>query len=411
MQEYKELKNCLCCDSIHLQSVIDLGDQPLANNFHSNTKELTKYPLQLNVCTDCYHCQLSIAVNPELMFTDYKYVSGTTNTLKEYFKWFANYVMTENPDTLAVLDIGCNDGSQLDEFKKHNVRTTIGIEPAVNLKKLASNKGHYISNQYFNKDFKFDNVFGTQDKDALFDCIIAQNVFAHNSNPLEFLEKCEQYLHPDGTLYIQVSQVDMIKNNEFDTIYHEHISFFNINSMNTLIGRTKTLYLVDVIKAPIHGNSYIFGIKKSPINAYRINNLINLERADGLYNIKTYIKYAENVQFIKDTLRSMIINYSGHRLVGYGAAAKGMVALNYFDIDLDYIIDDNPLKNGLYTPGSNIRIYSITKLEQDESKSIIIIPLAWNFFDEIKMRIQDVRPANSLDKYIKYFPKVEMIGR
>jgi len=410
MQDYKELKNCLCCGESYLQSILDLGNQPLANNFHSNTKKITKYPLKLNVCKECWHCQLSIAVNPELMFTDYKYVSGTTNTLKEYFRWFANYVMTENCDTLAVLDIGCNDGSQLDEFKKHNVRTTIGIEPSKNLKDLASGKGHYICNQYFDKNFKFNFSFGPKDEDVLFDCIIAQNVFAHNSNPLEFLEKCARYLHPHiGTLYIQVSQVDMIKNNEFDTIYHEHISFFNINSMNTLIGRTKTLYLADVIKTPIHGNSYIFVIKKRPINVYRIDNLIYLERADGLYNIQTYIKYAENVQFIKDTLKSMIINYSGHRLVGYGAAAKGMVALNYFDIDLDYIIDDNPLKHGLYTPGSNIRIYSINKLEQEESESIIIIPLAWNFFDEIKMRIQDVRPTNALDKYIKYFPKVEMI--
>ena len=144
---YTELKKCLCCDSEDLKKIINLGDQPLANNFHDNTKELPKYPLQLNVCTNCFHCQLSIAVDPALMFTDYKYVSGTTDTLKQYFKWFANYVMTENPeDIYTVLDIGCNDGSQLDEFKNHRVPITVGIEPSTNLSDISKEKGHYIEN-------------------------------------------------------------------------------------------------------------------------------------------------------------------------------------------------------------------------------------------------------------------------
>jgi len=404
---FVELKNCLCCGSEDLKEVINLGDQPLANNFHDNTKELPKYPLQLNVCQNCFHCQLSIAVNPELMFTDYKYVSGTTDTLKQYFKWFANYVLTENPGIETVLDIGCNDGSQLDEFAKNKVRTIVGIEPSKNLASVAALKRHYIESQYFNKDFKFTKPNGSR-YFWHFDCIIAQNVFAHNSNPLEFLKKCEQYLHCDGTLYIQVSQADMIKNNEFDTIYHEHISFFNINSMNTLIGRTETLCLVDVIKTPIHGNSYIFVIKKKQDNWYRVDNLLKLEAASGLYDFNTYHKYANNVFKIKGDLIGVTQMYGNRRFIGYGAAAKGMTALNYFGLKLDYIIDDNELKQGLYTPGGNIPIYGIDKLKQENNDPVIIIPLAWNFYDEIKKRIMQVRSVDARDLYIKYFPKVEV---
>ncbi len=410
MQSYKILYKCLCCDGDKLVEIINLGDQPLANNFHDNSKKLQKYPLKLNVCCDCWHCQLSIAVNPELMFNDYLYVSGTTNTLKEYFKWFANYVMTENPDTVSVLDIGCNDGSQLDEFKNHKV-TTVGIEPAFNLLKLSRGKGHYIENQYFNKDFKFSNASGIEDSYSKFNCIIAQNVFAHNSNPLEFLEKCEQYLHTyTGTLYIQVSQADMIKNNEFDTIYHEHISFFSINSMNTLVGRTKTLQLVDVIKTPIHGNSYIFVIKKKQDNWYRVQNLLELEKQSGLYSLETYIIFKRTVERIRAQVRDARLQNKKIPFVGYGAAAKGMTALNYFDIPLDCIIDDNPLKQGLYTPGLNIPICSIDILKEEYfSTRLVLVPLAWNFFNEIQGRILAVRGEHTYDRYLKYFPKVQMI--
>lgn len=404
---YIPLTKCLCCESQNLSPVIDLGDQPLANNFHDKSKVLEKYPLQLNVCTECFHCQLSIAVDPKLMFTDYKYVSGTTDTLKEYFKWFANYVRSEHPsDFLSVLDIGCNDGSQLDEFRKLNA-ITVGIDPAENLCKVAREKGHIVANQYFNKDFQF--YF--KELTTKFDCIIAQNVFAHNSNPLEFLKKCEQYLDPaTGTLYIQVSQADMILNGEFDTIYHEHISFFNINSMNTLIGRTKTLYLADVIKTPIHGNSYIFVIKKSNPNKFKIDNLINLEKNSGLYDINTYKEYASNIQNLKLELKILLesIDNVHTKIIGYGAAAKGMTVLNYMDLPMDFIIDDNPLKQGLYSPGTDIPIVSILDLKvYYDAIDLVFVPLAWNFFTEIKSRIQKMNLPNKI-RWVKYFPKVQI---
>lgn len=401
------LYNCVCCTSTDLHLVLDLGSQSLANNLkQTNNETQAEYPLAINVCSNCFHVQLTHAVDPKLMFENYLYVSGTTKTLQQYFDWFANYIV-EDCYPKKVLDIGCNDGTQLDYFKKHKIQT-FGIDPAQNLVNIAREKGHTIENAFIDANYNTNN--------QMYDCIIAQNVFAHNSNPYEFLLKCENMLSPEGTLYIQVSQVDMIERNEFDTIYHEHISFFNINSMNTLIGRTKTLYLVDVIKVPIHGNSYIFGIKKTPRNYYRISNLLKMEQESGLYSLETYTKYKENVYQIKNSFYYTLFKHCFEmkqpkcKIVGYGAAAKGMTFLNFIDLNkMEYIIDDNALKQGKYATKNNIPILSIDELQkEDPTTTIIFIPLAWNFFTEIKDRIKKVR-NNPNDKFIKYFPTVEII--
>jgi DNA polymerase/3'-5' exonuclease PolX len=167
-------------------------------------------------------------------------------------------------------------------------------------------------------------------------------------------------MHNDSVLYIQTSQAEMILNNQFDTIYHEHVSFFNINSFVELTKRTN-LNLVEVTKTPVHGISYLFKLTKSaysvPINN-RVYNLLEVERQRGLCSKKTYDIYKENVIKVVEDFKK-IVNSSkneGYKLIGYGAAAKGMTFLNFADIKLDFIIDDNELKHHLYTPGKNILI-------------------------------------------------------
>jgi hypothetical protein len=197
-------------------------------------------------------------------------------------------------------------------------------------------------------------------------------------------------------------------NNEFDTIYHEHISFYNINSMNELCKRSD-MFLVDVIKCPLHGNSYIFIVSKNPNNARpaHIYNLIEMERKQGLLSDDTYVKYAEKCNAVVNDLKKIVNGNKGfYKIVGYGAAAKGMTLLNYSGIHMDYIIDDNPLKQGKFTPGSNIEICSIDRLDV-ETVPIMFIPLAWNFFNEIKSRIKTKRD-NHNDRFCTYFPKVEV---
>jgi len=391
--------NCICCGSNDLITILDLNDQPLANSYHDINTVLEKYPLKLNLCKNCYHLQLSHIVHPDLLFKDYLYVSGTTKTLKDNFNWFAKFVSEQlNKTTGKVLDIACNDGTQLDSFKDLGWNT-YGIDPAQNLYELSSKK-HNIICDYFNS---------TQYKNITFDAIVAQNVFAHNENAKQFLDDCEHLMDMDSLLFIQTSQAEMVKQNQFDTIYHEHISFFNINSFNELTKRTK-LNLINVIKSPIHGISYIFVLSKKSYNQSLIENLINVEREYGLLDLSTYDAYKNNVLHIVEEFRTIVNEYknNGYKIIGYGAAAKGMTFLNFADVKIDYIIDDNPLKQNLYTPGTDIIIKSINLIkEYSENDKILFIPLAWNFFKEIKNRITEVR-KNSNDRYLKYFPKIDI---
>ena len=400
MSDYRVLDRCLCCDSTDIEILLDLNNQPLANSYHKEDEVLDEYPLGVNICNKCYHIQLTHVVNPDLLFKDYLYVSGTTKTLHDNMKWFVDYVLETTiwGKGNSVLDIACNDGTQLDYFKKEGFKT-FGIDPAENLHKLSS-ENHKVISDYFNAD-KFDRQF---------DVITAQNVFAHNSNPKEFLEHCDELMHEESVLYIQTSQAEMILNNQFDTIYHEHVSFFNINSMNELVKRTN-LTLTDVIKTPVHGISYLFRFTKNTFEGRRkVFNEIEVERQRGLLSKKTYNEYTKNITELVSDFKELVQNSKreGFKLVGYGAAAKGMTFLNFADVKLDYIIDDNELKHNLYTPGTNTIIKPNGFLKQfKENDKVLFIPLAWNFYDEIQGRILKTRD-NKNDWFLRYFPEVKL---
>ena len=403
MSDYKILDRCLCCDSTDIEILLDLNNQPLANSYHDNTKQMDEYPLGVNICNNCYHIQLTHVVNPDLLFKDYLYVSGTTKTLHDNMKWFVDYVLETTiwGKGNSVLDIACNDGTQLNYFKEKGFKT-FGIDPAENLHELSS-KNHKVICDYFNAD-KFHRQF---------DVITAQNVFAHNSNPKEFLEHCDELMHEESVLYIQTSQAEMILNNQFDTIYHEHVSFFNINSMNELVKRTN-LTLTDVIKTPVHGISYLFRLTKNTFAGRRkVFNEIEVERQRGLLSKKTYNEYTKNITKLVSDFKELIENSrrEGFELIGYGAAAKGMTFLNFADVKLDYILDDNKLKHHLYTPGTNVPIKPNGFLKQyKENDKILFIPLAWNFYNEIQERILKTRD-NKNDWFLRYFPEVKLERR
>jgi SAM-dependent methyltransferase len=407
IENAKELKECLCCGSTDLEVTLDLGVQPMANSFLESTDETElTFPLVLNRCKNCYHLQLSHAVDPDLLFKNYLYVSGTSQTLRDYFDWFANYTIEEftrsnerRPTT--ILDIACNDGSQLNSYKAQGL-STYGIDPASNLFELSS-ANHNVICDYFTD--KYVDVY----KDKNIDLITAQNVFAHNSYPLEFLQQCKNIMGPNSLLFVQTSQAEMVKNNEFDTIYHEHLSFFNINSMNALAERAG-LHLVNVTKTPIHGTSYVFIFStEDPDTYFSVGKMLAEEIVQGLTTEKTYIEYAEKCKQVVQDLKDTIVAYraDGFVIAGYGAAAKGMTLLNFGNITLDFIIDDNPLKQGRFSPGMHIPVVSIDMLDECTDLNVAFVPLAWNFFDEIKRKIKTKRD-NPEDVFIRYFPSIKV---
>jgi SAM-dependent methyltransferase len=330
------------------------------------------------------------------MFDHYIYVTGTSQTLRDYCDWFAKFVTDrENLKQGNILDIACNDGTQLDSFRKLGWKT-FGVDPAKNLFDIALEKGHMVRNAYWPISY------------PQMDVITAQNVCAHTPNPLEFLQGVKKSLTVNGTAYIQTSQSQMYQRNEFDTTYHEHISFFSANSMQTLAARAG-LVLTEIEITPIHGDSYVFVLKHEGADIKNsVTETIRKEGKEGRHNEMFYKQFGINAESIVRKLKDLVTKCQkvGTPVVGYGAAAKGMTVLNANDIQLDWIVDDNELKQGLLTPGTNIPIKDRNSLDIDEH--IVVIPLAWNFFDEIKSNVEEIREGKST-QYVQYFPNVMFV--
>jgi hypothetical protein len=361
--------------------LLDLGEQPLANSFTTEPHVLPTFPLAVNHCVDCTHVQLTECVSREEIFEEYIYVSGTTETLRQDFKNFAIEI-TERHGIGRILDIACNDGSQLDAFKELGWETW-GIDPAKNLFETSSANHNVLC------DFLNDSHLEL----GKFDVVIAQNVLAHTNDPLNFLNIAGQMT---SNLYIQTSQADMIFKGQFDTIYHEHLSFFSQASMNELALRAG-MNLKSVVRREIHGSSYLFHLVNEKTSFVPFEFVTN----DVLLNFR---QTAEN---IITSLQTMLKEQKKKNvpIIGYGAAAKGMTVLNAVGIPIDFIIDDNTLKQNTFTPGLSIPVRSIDALKE-MGEVICLLPLAWNFAEEIQQRVSQNYGGEI--NLLRYFPKVSM---
>lgn len=408
-ESYKVVTNCRCCNGSNLTTYLDLTSQPPANSYHTNAESIEEFPLSAVFCTDCYHSMLNVVVNPDLLFKHYLYVSGTSKTLNNYFDMFADMVggrcrlVNPSVNTLSVLDIACNDGTQLTYFKTRGWET-YGVDPALNLIGEAQSKGHTVIPDYWNLE-------SARKLGRTFDAIVAQNVFAHVDDVFGFLVSCKEVMHDDTLLFIQTSQSEMFVRNEFDTMYHEHLSFFNAHSMKTICDRVG-LHLHRVDKTDIHGTSYLFTISRKPITAYasNLNTVLDEERTNGLYDLSTYIQFGKNAHTVINELLNTIdkLKSEGYTIIGLGAAAKAMTAINFGKLNLDLIIDENPLKIGRYTPGMNILIQGFDCLPNfDDSQKIAFLLTAWNFEKELKGKVKAHR-NNYNDVFIKYFPAISI---
>ena len=421
---------CRVCGSHDMMTVLDLGMQPLANDFRPTTEDslrCERYPLKLMRCRRCNHAQLSVMVDRKPLFTNYSYRSGTSSTLNKYFEWLAKRVTKEvvGSETVlpkrskSVLELACNDGTQLNHFRDLGW-ATYGVDPAVNLVGYARAEGHTVISELWgaSQESKYSTLPKT------FDAIVAQNVLAHVPNPTDFLAGCVRRMDGNSKMYIQTSQCDMFSDGQFDTVYHEHISFFSPKSFRYL-AEAVGLKIIKWEITPIHGGScFVTMVKQESLHQpdSTLPNAITQERARGQLQDSYFVRYREQAKATRDWMNTVLHQMSeqGHDIVGYGAAAKGMVLLQFMlaqspRYQFQYVVDDAPLKQNNYCPGTSIPVKPTAELtKHDSTKPLTIVVFSWNFWKEIKVRIakalrESPRPHKSVWVVLP-FPRQEVVA-
>jgi nucleoside-diphosphate-sugar epimerase len=375
---------CRSCDNTNLKRVISLGYQPLANNLLNKKNEKHElYPLEMNYCPNCHNCQLSVAVDPKKMFSNYLYTSSTSLSFRNHFieaaKKYAKQLKLK-PNKSYIIDIGSNDGVALKPFKDHGFKKILGIEPAKNLAKIA-NKNKIKTFNGFLESKNLKKIKGNAD------LILASNVFAHSDKLKEMTECMLGLLSKSGTIIIEVQYLlNTLQDLTFDNIYHEHYNYWSLTSLVNFFNQfNSTIYKAEKINT--HGGSiriYIKEGKKIKIES-NVKALLKEETDFGIKKYKTYQEFGEKINKLKENVRKNIdeLKKNNKKIVGFGAPAKATTALNFFGISkqIDYVIEDNKFKHNKFIPGVLIPIKDKKNLKE---KDVIILVLAWNFFEEIK---------------------------
>ena len=372
--------SCRSCGNKKLKRVLSLGYQPLANNLlRKQNEKCDLFPLELNFCEKCYNCQLSVSVDPKKMFSNYLYKSSTSKTFRNHFsqaaKKYINDLKLDSKKT-TIIDIGSNDGVALKPFKDLNFKNILGIEPAKNLANIANSEKIKTLNIFLNKK----NLKKIKKKA---DLILASNVFAHSDNLREMAECMIKLLKKNGTIIIEVQYLlNTLKDLTFDNIYHEHYNYWSLTSLINFFANLK-VKIFKVEKINTHGGSirvYLSNKKNKKIDR-SVNKMIKDEEEFGIKEFNTYKSFGEKVYKLRKNVIKNIskIKKSGKNIIGYGSPAKATTALNFFGINNDYIdfvIEDNKLKNNKFIPGVRIPIYQNRKAVTNDT---VILVLAWNF--------------------------------
>tara|TARA_A100001011_G_scaffold361096_1_gene408942 strand:- start:41 stop:2587 length:2547 start_codon:yes stop_codon:yes gene_type:complete len=375
---------CRSCGETKLKRVISLGYQPLANNLlKTREQKADLYPLELNYCPKCHNCQLSVAVDPKKMFSNYLYTSSTSKSFRQHFinaakTYIKNFKL--KPKKSYIIDIGSNDGIALKPFKDLGYKNIIGIEPAKNLAKEANKNKIKTLNFFLEKKY-----IKKVKKNA--DLILASNVFAHSDNLKEMALCMIELLSKKGVIIIEVQYLlNTLKDLTFDNIYHEHYNYWSLTSLNYFFNQLN-VKIFRAEKVNTHGGSIRIYIKKEKNVKIEpsVNKLLKDEEKFGIKDFRTYQNFADKIYEIKkNVLKNLeMIKNKSKKIAGYGAPAKATTALNFYGISdqIDFVLEDNKLKQNKFIPGVNIPIYSKKKIK---NKISTILVLAWNVFDDIK---------------------------
>ena len=382
----------VCGTSSRLELVLDLGNQPWGNGFLTK-KQIPlekKYPLRMVQCSSCSAVQLDYTVPKETMFSNHTYVSGTTNSLRQHFNQLAEHVNNKIQNLglpKNILDIGSNDGTQLNEYKKLGF-ITLGVESSHNIAKIANDKnGIPTLPNFFNEDIAKNTIRTT------FSVINASGVFFHLEELHSVCQGVKFLLHSDGFFIIQFIYLkEMVENLAFDQVYHEHLLYYTIESLSYLLD-LHDLEIFDASKSKIHGGSLIAFVshKGRYDKSENLSQLIEEERNSNINDISRLKEFSIEIENLKNKQTQLIQKWvqESKKIYGLGAPVKGNTLLNYFGLgtkEIKFLVERNPLRDTLYSPGSHIPVV----LEKDlKQKPDIYFVLAWNFKDEILSRYAD----------------------
>jgi len=375
---------CRSCENTNLKRVVSLGYQPLANNLLNKKNEKHElYPLEMNYCPKCHNCQLSVAVDPKKMFSNYLYTSSTSLSFRNHFIGAAkNYVKQLNlkSNKSYIIDIGSNDGVALKPFKDMGFKKILGVEPAKNLAKLANKIKIKTFNGFLEKK-NLKKIKGNAD------LILASNVFAHSDKLKEMTDCMLKLINKNGTIIIEVQYLlNTLQDLTFDNIYHEHYNYWSLTSLVNFFNQFNAV-IFKVERINTHGGSLRVYIKKGKkIKVEKnVKDLLDEEENFGLKKYKTYQDFGNKIYKLKENVIKNIndLKKKYKNIVGFGAPAKATTALNFFGIShqIDFIIEDNKLKHNKFIPGVLISIKDKNTLKE---KNTLILVLAWNFYNEIK---------------------------
>lgn len=390
------VQRCRSCGSSNRAPVLDLGMQPLANAYREpdDVSGEARYPLALLRCRACALVQLTGTIPPKLMFDTYHYFSSYASTMVDSMRVLARRLTAERGLTAddLVVEIASNDGYLLKHYMELGI-PVLGVEPAQNVAVVAKESGVPTLIKYFTQ--RLGSELADTGREA--SVIHANNVMAHVPEINDFIAGISAALRPDGVAVVETPYlVRFVDDREFDTIYHEHVFYYSLTAVSSLVER-HGLTVADVEQIPLHGGSLRLFIQHAGHpSSERVKMLLKSESERGVTTDEYYSDFAKRVEELKTEVTNLIrrLRAEGATIAAYGAAAKGTVLLNHFGLDhdiIDFVVDRSVHKQGLVMPGVGIPILAAEELARRRPDYTLL--LAWNFADEILEQQQNYRAA------------------
>jgi SAM-dependent methyltransferase len=406
------IDGCRSCGSTRLREALDLGATPLANALlpEERVGELEpRFPLVLAFCEECALVQITETVSPEVLFSHYVYASSFSDTMLRHAEELCERLVEERrlgPRSL-VAEIASNDGYLLQYFVRAGV-PVLGIEPARNIARIAAERGVRTLNEFFSLEL----ARRLRSEGVGADVVLGNNVLAHAADLNGFVEGAALLLEPGGIVRFEFPYLgDLLAKLEFDTIYHEHLCYFSAHAIDALFAR-HGLVFADVERLAIHGGSLrVTGAREATgAGTARVRALLDEERARKLDTFDALERFGADVRALTARLKEMLqaLRRDGKRVVAYGASAKGSTLLNYMAPEpglIDYVVDRSSLKQGLFTPGTHLRIHGPDRLVEDRPDYALL--LTWNFASEILEQQRAYRAAGG--KFIVPLPELTIL--